>query len=102
MLSFQAEFRIILDTKHIILHGTADESAGVCLRGVVFLKCQEPIKVKTVTLSFQGVAQVHWTEGTYIMEYIFDSYLFLIYQPKNPEYSSIKMNVSCLKRNGSF
>ncbi|CEG79493.1 hypothetical protein RMATCC62417_13950 [Rhizopus microsporus] len=63
MLSFQAEFRIILDTKHIILHGTADESAGVCLRGAVFLKCQEPIKVKMVTLSFQGIAQVHWTEA---------------------------------------
>ncbi|KAI9313270.1 hypothetical protein BX666DRAFT_2020749 [Dichotomocladium elegans] len=57
------EFAINLETDHVILHGSVDESAGVILRGSVTLKCHENVKVKSVVLKFQGKTKVHWSEG---------------------------------------
>ena len=56
-------FAINLETDHVILHGTADESAGVILRGSVVLDCREHTKIKSITLKFQGKTKVQWTEG---------------------------------------
>ncbi|KAI8391182.1 uncharacterized protein BYT42DRAFT_509054 [Radiomyces spectabilis] len=55
--------KIDLDTDKIALHGNADESAGVMLRGTVRFSCQEHTKVKSVTLKLEGKSHVHWTEG---------------------------------------
>ncbi|CEG75280.1 hypothetical protein RMATCC62417_10350 [Rhizopus microsporus] len=57
------DFHITLETDHIILHGSVEESAGVILRGSVILNCQETTKVKSVSLKFIGKAKVNWTEG---------------------------------------
>ncbi|KAF7728656.1 hypothetical protein EC973_005693 [Apophysomyces ossiformis] len=58
------EFKINLETEHIILHGSVDESAGVILRGSVSLDCHETTKVRSVTLRFFAKAKVGWTEGS--------------------------------------
>lgn len=64
-LTHAPEFRIQLEEDHIILHGTPEESAGVILRGSVLLNCQEPTKVKCITLEFLGMTNVNWCEGKY-------------------------------------
>ncbi|KAG2223955.1 hypothetical protein INT45_013412 [Circinella minor] len=56
-------FAINLETDHVILHGTTDESAGVILRGSVVLDSRENTKIKSITLKFQGRTKVQWTEG---------------------------------------
>ncbi|RCH79661.1 hypothetical protein CU098_004729, partial [Rhizopus stolonifer] len=58
-----SDFHINLETSHIILHGSVDESAGVILRGSVVLNCQETTKVRSISLKFIGKAKVNWTEG---------------------------------------
>ncbi|KAI7896510.1 uncharacterized protein EV154DRAFT_492510 [Mucor mucedo] len=58
-----SDFHIQLDDTHIILHGSAEESAGSILRGSVILNCQEQIKVKSVTLKLIGITKVNWSEG---------------------------------------
>lgn len=57
------EFKINLETDHIILHGSVEESGGVMLRGSVVLNCQEDIKVRSVTLKLEGKIKVNWSEG---------------------------------------
>ncbi|KAI8337407.1 hypothetical protein BC941DRAFT_375033, partial [Chlamydoabsidia padenii] len=57
------EFKINLETDHIILHGSEEESGGVMLRGSVVLNCQEAIKVRSVTLKLEGKIKVNWLEG---------------------------------------
>ncbi|KAI9275774.1 hypothetical protein BDA99DRAFT_457465 [Phascolomyces articulosus] len=60
---YGSTFAINLETDHVILHGTEDESAGVILRGSVVLDCHEHTKVKSIVLKFQGRSKVSWTEG---------------------------------------
>jgi hypothetical protein len=57
------QFKINLETDHIILHGSVEESGGVMLRGSVVLNCQEDIKVRSVTLKLEGKIKVNWSEG---------------------------------------
>lgn len=57
------EFKIHLDDDQLILHGSAEESAGVILRGSVVLNCHEQTKVKSIVLKFIGVSNVNWIEG---------------------------------------
>ncbi|KAI8877421.1 hypothetical protein K501DRAFT_230266 [Backusella circina FSU 941] len=57
------DFHIHVETEHIILHGSVDESAGVMLRGSVVFNCHETTKVKSISLKFIGIARVNWTEG---------------------------------------
>ncbi|KAI8384813.1 uncharacterized protein BYT42DRAFT_563728 [Radiomyces spectabilis] len=58
-----AEFKILLTNNHVVLHGSADESAGVMLRGSVVLDCHETTKVRSVNLKFTGKVRVNWAEG---------------------------------------
>ncbi|KAI8638926.1 hypothetical protein BD408DRAFT_393256 [Parasitella parasitica] len=62
-LTHAPEFRIHLDDDQVILHGSAEESAGVILRGSIILNCHEQTKVKSITLKFTGTTSVNWTEG---------------------------------------
>lgn len=62
-LTHAPEFRIHLDDDQVILHGTAEESAGVILRGSIILTCHEQTKVKSITLKFMGITNVNWSEG---------------------------------------
>ena len=62
-LTHAPEFRIHLDDDQVILHGTAEESAGVILRGSIILTCHEQTKVKSITLKFIGITNVNWSEG---------------------------------------
>ncbi|KAI7901984.1 uncharacterized protein BX663DRAFT_436565 [Cokeromyces recurvatus] len=57
------EFKIHLDNDEVILRGTAEESAGVMLRGSVLFICHELTKVKSITLKFIGTTSVNWVEG---------------------------------------
>ncbi|KAI9305261.1 hypothetical protein BJ944DRAFT_265488 [Cunninghamella echinulata] len=58
------EFKINLETDHIILHGSIEESAGVILRGSVILNCHENTKIKSVVLKLVGKIKVNWVEGS--------------------------------------
>lgn len=58
------EFHLDLENEDVVLHGSAEESAGVVLRGSVTLNCLEQTKIKSVTLKFIGMTYVNWTEGT--------------------------------------
>ncbi|KAI8348022.1 hypothetical protein EDC96DRAFT_312947 [Choanephora cucurbitarum] len=62
-LVHNSDFHINLETEHIILHGSIEESAGVILRGSVVFNCQETTKVRSISLKFIGKAKVNWTEG---------------------------------------
>ena len=62
-LVHQTTLAINLETDHVILHGSEDESAGVMLRGSVILDAVESTKVKSIVLKFQGKSKVNWTEG---------------------------------------
>jgi hypothetical protein len=60
-----AEFKINLETDHIILHGSVDESGGVMLRGSVVLDCHETTKIRSITLKLIGKIKVNWMEGNW-------------------------------------
>ncbi|KAL7319611.1 hypothetical protein PS15m_002733 [Mucor circinelloides] len=68
-LTHAPEFRIHLDDDQVILHGTAEESAGVILRGSIILTCHEQTKVKSITLKFMGITNVSWSEGSHQKHY---------------------------------
>ncbi|ORZ12675.1 or S-antigen, C-terminal domain-domain-containing protein [Absidia repens] len=59
-----AEFKINLESSHIILHGSVEESSGVMLRGSVVLECHETTKIRSITLKLIGKVKVNWMEGT--------------------------------------
>lgn len=65
-LTHAPEFRIHLDDDQVILHGSAEESAGVILRGSVILNCHDQTKIKSISLKFLGVTNVNWTEGIFV------------------------------------
>ena len=64
-------FAINLESDHIILHGTPEESAGVILRGSVVLNCNEATKIKSLTLKLEGKTKVNWTEGIYHSYFVY-------------------------------
>ncbi|KAI8059958.1 uncharacterized protein B0P05DRAFT_574825 [Gilbertella persicaria] len=57
------DLSIELDNKEIVLLGHASESAGKLLRGSLVLSLTEPIKVRSVNLTFTGKMKVSWSEG---------------------------------------
>lgn len=57
------ELKIDLSSTEIVLLGHASESAGKLLRGTVSLNLTEPMKVRSVNLSFSGKMKVSWSEG---------------------------------------
>ena len=57
------ELSIELETKEIVLLGHASESAGKLLRGSLVLSLTEPMKVRSVHLTFTGKMKVSWSEG---------------------------------------
>lgn len=57
------ELKIELASEEIVLMGHASESAGKMLRGSVILNLTEPMKVRSVILSFTGKMKVSWSEG---------------------------------------
>ncbi|ORX49121.1 hypothetical protein DM01DRAFT_1309175 [Hesseltinella vesiculosa] len=58
-----ADFKINVESDNILLHGTAEESAGVLLRGSVVLDCHEDIKIRSIVLKFIGKVKTSWIEG---------------------------------------
>lgn len=65
------ELKIDLSSTEIVLLGNASESAAKLLRGTVSLNLTEPMKVRSVTLSFTGKMKVSWSEGNYSCACIF-------------------------------
>lgn len=59
------ELKIDLSSTEIVLLGNASESAAKLLRGTVSLSLTEPMKVRSVTLSFTGKMKVSWSEGKF-------------------------------------
>lgn len=57
------ELKIDLVSSEIVLLGHASESSGKMLRGSIILSLTEPMKVRSVTLSFTGKMKVSWSEG---------------------------------------
>ncbi|CEP11136.1 hypothetical protein [Parasitella parasitica] len=62
-LRSSAKVKIHVESDNLIMYGSAVESAGCVLRGVMSLKLQEPIKVKSIVLELFGKMAVTWTEG---------------------------------------
>lgn len=65
------ELQIDLENEEIILLGHSSESAGKLLRGTVTLNLTEPMKIKSVTLSFIGKMKVSWSEGNLYFIFFF-------------------------------
>jgi hypothetical protein len=57
------ELKINVVSDEIILLGQPEEAAGKLLQGTVSLNLLEPIKVKSIQLSFIGKMKVSWSEG---------------------------------------
>ncbi|KAG0172168.1 hypothetical protein DFQ28_011453 [Apophysomyces sp. BC1034] len=56
------KLEIHVENEQLIVHGTPSESAGCVLRGIVYLSLQEPTKVKSINLYFNGTMTITWTE----------------------------------------
>lgn len=57
------ELKINVHSDEIILVGAAEEAAGKTLHGSLVLNLTEPIKVKSIIMSFMGKMKVSWSEG---------------------------------------
>jgi hypothetical protein len=57
------DFKINVASDEIFFLGHPDEAAGKLLQGTLDLNLSEPIKIKSITLSFVGRTRVSWTEG---------------------------------------
>ncbi|CAO3628384.1 unnamed protein product [Mucor fragilis] len=57
------DLKINVQSDEIVLLGHANEAAGKMLQGSLILNISEPIKVKSVNLSFVGKMKVSWSEG---------------------------------------
>jgi hypothetical protein len=57
------ELKINILSEEIVLLGHAEEAAGKMLQGSLVLNTTEPIKVKSIHLSFIGKMKVSWSEG---------------------------------------
>ncbi|CEP14986.1 hypothetical protein [Parasitella parasitica] len=57
------DLKINVQSDEIVFLGHANEAAGKMLQGSLILNVSEPIKVKSVNLSFVGKMKVSWSEG---------------------------------------
>lgn len=57
------ELKINVLSDEVVLLGHADEAAGKLLQGSLVLNIAEPIKVKSISMSFIGKMKVSWAEG---------------------------------------
>lgn len=57
------ELKINVENDEILLLGQTEEAAGKLLQGSLELNLSEPIKVKSINLSFIGKMKVSWSEG---------------------------------------
>ncbi|GAA5815299.1 hypothetical protein MFLAVUS_008805 [Mucor flavus] len=57
------ELKINVHSEEILLLGEAEEAAGKMLQGSLVLNLTEPIKVKSIHMSFIGKMKVSWSEG---------------------------------------
>ncbi len=57
------ELKINISSEEIILLGQPNEAAGKLLEGSLSLNLTEPIRIKSVNLSFIGKMKVSWSEG---------------------------------------
>ncbi|KAI9319271.1 hypothetical protein BX666DRAFT_1836910, partial [Dichotomocladium elegans] len=57
-----ARVNLLLENDQLTMYGSASESAGCVLRGVLEVEVQEPIKAKAISLRFYGKMIITWTE----------------------------------------
>ncbi|CAO3632736.1 unnamed protein product [Mucor hiemalis] len=62
-LRSHAKVKIHVENENLIMYGSATESPGCVLRGVMNLDLQETTKIKSITLDMVGKMTVSWTEG---------------------------------------
>lgn len=72
------ELKINVLSDEVVLLGQPQEAAGKMLQGTLSLNVNEPIKVKSINLSFIGKMKVSWSEGRYDKIYIIN---YLITSP---------------------
>ena len=60
------DLKINVVTDEIVLYGLAENAPAKVLRGSLVVTLSEPIKVKSVVLSFIGKMTVAWSEGNAI------------------------------------
>ena len=65
------DLKINVQSDEIVLLGHANEAAGKMLQGSLILNISEPIKVKSVNLSFVGKMKVSWSEGKKLKDRIY-------------------------------
>jgi hypothetical protein len=62
-LRSHAKVKIHVENENLIMYGSAMESSGCVLRGVMNLQLQETTKVKSIGLEVIGKMTISWTEG---------------------------------------
>lgn len=62
---------INVPSDEIIFLGHPEEAAGKLLQGTLDLCLTEPIKIKSINLSFIGKMRVSWTEGRISISLVF-------------------------------
>jgi hypothetical protein len=62
-LRSHAKVKVHVESDNLIMYGSATESAGCVLRGVMNLKLEEATKIKSIGLEMSGKMTVSWTEG---------------------------------------
>ena len=65
------ELKINVLSDEVVLLGQPQEAAGKMLQGTLSLNVNEPIKVKSINLSFIGKMKVSWSEGRYDNIFVF-------------------------------
>lgn len=62
-LRSHAKVKIHVENENLIMYGSAMESSGCVLRGVMNLQLQETTKIKSIGLELIGKMTISWTEG---------------------------------------
>jgi hypothetical protein len=57
------DLKIVVNSDEILFLGQPEEAAGKLLRGSIHLNLTEPIKARSIHLSFTGKMKVSWVEG---------------------------------------
>lgn len=57
------KLNIQVENNDMIMFGSADESSGCVLRGVLRFTLTQPIKVKSIGIRFTGKSLLTWSEG---------------------------------------
>lgn len=63
ILKKHIDITINVASDEILFLGHPEEAAGKLLQGTLDLNLREPIKIKSISLSFTGKTRVSWTEG---------------------------------------